>query len=372
VPFKSFDGASTDKFRSSLIMGDLQSAFSCVSALIYLLVRRNSSHTIAQTIGLYPITKQSVKRANDSVNRANGFVQTSSKLRSTSPPPDPTYTRLLMLKYLQCSLFITVAAPFGFAALTYITYPAMVLAKSCKLVPVLLMNVLLYRRKFAFYKYVVVALVTIGITAFMFFGNEKSSKVSRNNNNSTPVSTYGQVIGLTYLLINLLLDGLVNSTQDQIFSQYKPTGQQMMLFINVFSTIISSTLSILPLPYIPIIHPSSSGESELRYAIEFIRAHPGVLVPLVQFALTGALGQLFIFETLQHFGSLTLVTITLTRKLFTMLLSVVVYNHSLTPGQWLGTFIVFIGISVEAWVKRKDVHSNRVIQEKEKAKIKEL
>lgn len=46
-------------------------------------------------------------------------------------------------------------------------------------------------------------------------------------------------------------------------------------------------------------------------------------------------------------------TITLTRKLFTMLLSVVVYNHKLTPGQWLGAGVVFAGISVEAWVKRK-------------------
>jgi hypothetical protein len=35
-----------------------------------------------------------------------------------------------------------------------------------------------------------------------------------------------------------------------------------------------------------------------------------------------------------------------------MLLSVVVYNHKLTAGQWIGTGIVFVGISVEAWVKR--------------------
>ena len=35
-----------------------------------------------------------------------------------------------------------------------------------------------------------------------------------------------------------------------------------------------------------------------------------------------------------------------------MLLSVVVYNHKLTPGQWAGAGIVFAGISVEALVKR--------------------
>lgn len=82
--------------------------------------------------------------------------------------------------------------------------------------------------------------------------------------------------------------------------------------------------------------------------------------------------------------------ITLTRKMFTMILSVVVYNHSLTKGQWLGAATVFAGITVEAWVKRKgnnvckkdydclieldltEIHAKRVLQEKEKAKIKQL
>jgi UDP-galactose transporter B1 len=71
-----------------------------------------------------------------------------------------------------------------------------------------------------------------------------------------------------------------------------------------------------------------------------------------------------------------------------MILSVVVYNHKLTLGQWAGAFIVFLGISIEAWVKRQgilftksyhtrtntltEVHAKRVIAEKEKAKIKDL
>jgi UDP-galactose transporter B1 len=39
-----------------------------------------------------------------------------------------------------------------------------------------------------------------------------------------------------------------------------------------------------------------------------------------------------------------------------MLLSVIVYNHKLTPRQWLGAAVVFAGISVEAFVKRKGSH----------------
>jgi UDP-galactose transporter B1 len=246
----------------------------------------------------------------------------------------------------------------------------MVLGKSCKLVPVMIMNVILYRRRFAPHKYLVVLMVTTGITVFMGMGNGKSN--AKRSTETKGKSSYANAIGVAYLLINLALDGATNSTQDEIFALYNITGQQMMFWINVFCTILTTILSTLPLPYIPVIHPSTGGQTELVTTLAFIRNHPSVVFPLAQFALTGALGQLFIFETLQHFGSLTLVTITLTRKLFTMLLSVVVYGHKLTSGQWLGAAIVFAGISVEAFVKRKDVHAKRVIREQEKAEIKSL
>jgi len=206
----------------------------------------------------------------------------------------------------------------------------------------------------------------------MGFSNNKAKSSKAHNPNSRAQTPYGNLIGITYLLINLMLDGAINSTQDEIFARYKVTGQQMMFWINIFCTLITLMMTMLPLPHIPVIHPSTGGQAEFMDALAFIQNHPSIIQPLALFALTGALGQLFIFETLQHFGSLTLVTITLTRKLFTMLLSVIVYHHKLTSTQWLGTAVVFAGISIEAFVKRKDVHAKRVIQEKEKAEIKTL
>ncbi|KAF8158215.1 UAA transporter [Crassisporium funariophilum] len=365
VPFKSIDGQSSEKFKSPLFMGTCQSALSSLSALIYILIRSKSTNTLSQTLGLEHVEAPSAPVSNGN-GKANGNGASHHHEKAST-----RYSRkALLLRYLQCSVFITSAAPFGFAALSYISYPAMVLGKSCKLVPVMIMNVLLYRRKFAPHKYVVVLMVTLGITIFMGMGGDKKGKTKKDNGQGqTP---YANMIGAAYLLINLALDGATNSTQDEIFTRHKVTGQQMMFWINIFCTLLTSVLSVLPLPYIPVIHPSDGGQSELMGALTFIRNHPSIITPLAQFALTGALGQLFIFETLQHFGSLTLVTITLTRKLFTMLLSVIVYNHKLTKGQWLGAAVVFAGISVEAFVKRKDVHTKRVIQEKEKAKIKSL
>ncbi|KAJ7134519.1 UAA transporter [Mycena epipterygia] len=357
VPFASIDGSTSEKFKSALFLGTCQSALSSVSAFVYILLRRKPTDTFMQSLGLeHAPESEPAPVAN---GKANGHGKHPAK-------PSTRFSRsALLLRYLQCAVFITSAAPFGFAALSYISYPAMVLGKSCKLVPVMLMNVLLYRRRFAPHKYLVVLMVTAGITIFMGLGPAKPSKAK------AALPPNANLIGITYLLINLALDGATNSTQDEIFARHRVTGQQMMLWINLFCTLLTTVLSGLPLPYIPVIHPTEAG-SELATALEFIRTHPTIVTPLLQFAFTGALGQLFIFETLQHFGSLTLVTITLTRKIFTMLLSVVVYNHKLSPGQWLGAGVVFAGISVEAFVKRKDVHPKRVVQEKEVAKIKSL
>ncbi|KIK59361.1 hypothetical protein GYMLUDRAFT_44712 [Collybiopsis luxurians FD-317 M1] len=370
VPFQSIDGKSSDKFRSALFLGTCQSFLSSISALTYILIRKKPEETFKQALGFHDDKQSPSSSSVSQTQNGNGKAHTNG---SAKHKPDTRFSsKSLLLGYAQCATFITFAAPFGFAALSYISYPAMVLGKSCKLVPVMIMNVLLYRRRFAPHKYLVVAMVTTGITIFMGFGSDSQKHGKKSASSASSGGPYASLIGTAYLLINLALDGAINSTQDEIFSRYKVSGQQMMLWINLMCTLISFTLMALPLPSIPVLLPSGNGTSELLAALNFVREHPGVVSPLVEFSVTGALGQLFIFETLQHFGSLTLVTITLTRKMFTMLLSVIVYNHQLTPGQWLGAGVVFAGISVEAFVKRKDVHAKRVLQEKEKAKLKSL
>ncbi|KIM28419.1 hypothetical protein M408DRAFT_329482 [Serendipita vermifera MAFF 305830] len=370
VPFPSIDGSANARFKSALFMGTCQSAAGTISSLVYLLFRRKPGQSFLSVIGLETTPHHSNGTTNgvSKEKTSNGHTKEVTKTSSTLSSPR---TKALLTVYFQCSLLITAAAPFGFAALSHISYPTMVLGKSCKLVPVMIMNVLLYRRKFAPHKYLVVFMVTMGITMFMGFSHEGTSSKHHKAGGDSELNKSG-LLGLTYLLINLALDGAINSTQDEIFVKYKVSGQQMMFFINLTSTLVTTFLSILPLPNIPVIHPSDTRQSELKAAFDFITQHPSIKIPLAQYSLTGSLGQLFIFETLQHFGSLTLVMITLTRKLFTMVLSVVVYNHKLTLGQWAGAAVVFAGIGVEAWVKRREIHAKRVMQEKEKAKIKSL
>lgn len=68
--------------------------------------------------------------------------------------------------------------------------------------------------------------------------------------------------------------------------------------------------------------------------------------------------------TLSTFSSVLLVTVTVTRKMFTMILSVVAFGHRLTQMQLLGVGLVFGGIGVEAAIARQE----KIAKEAAKAK----
>ncbi|WVQ93971.1 hypothetical protein IAU59_001049 [Kwoniella sp. CBS 9459] len=374
------DHSKGDKFPSPLFLNYAQAVASSLSALSYLLFNawRDGSLNkgIWEILGLNQIWPANVKASKQGVvgnggteekveKPVNGKVELKRADGATQTRPQgatpQSWRKSLPALLLQVSLFQTIAGPIGFLALRHISYPTMVLGKSCKLIPVLLLNVILYRRRFSPHKYVVVALVTVGISLFMLMA--EGGKKKKGGSDSA--------WGLWLLVVNLLIDGLTNSTQDQIFSAYRSfTGQQMMFCMSFFTQLLLLPALLLPLPnhplsllsHLPLPLSSSVATSPLTFSqpailtsVSFLYSHPTALAPLVAYALLGGLGQLFIFETIQQFGSLTLVMVTVTRKLFTMLLSVVVFEHKLTKGQWMGVAVVFGGIGVEAGMKRREM-----------------
>lgn len=233
--------------------------------------------------------------------------------------------------YFRVALSGSIGSPFGYAALKHVNFPTMILAKSCKLVPVMIMNWLVYRKRFESYKYVTVALITLGVSGFMLFEPHRGGKAETANS----------IWGLSLLLVNLLIDGATNSWQDQMFMFYKIKSLQMMFFMSMFSAALMFSWLVL-----------SPWTSELANALAFIAEYPSVLGDLALFCLCGALGQLFIFMTIEKFGSLSLVTVTVTRKLFTILLSLFWFNHQLRPVQWLFVALVFAALAIESYAKR--------------------
>ncbi|KAM0746835.1 UAA transporter [Meredithblackwellia eburnea MCA 4105] len=343
TPYESIEHPTSDKFRAVVFLNTIQSLFSALSALTFLYFTKYQN-------GMHWSTLVGLDFAPPTPVLDNG----SFKENRRSPLKSHSARRLLR-SYAFISLVSSLASPFGFLSLSHISFPTLLLGKSCKLVPVMLMNIVLYQRKFPLHKYILVGMVTVGIWMFMAFKEGAGAKKGKGPETSS-------LLGLFLLGINLVLDGIVNSTQDEVFSTFKIDGPQMMFFMNVFSTLITTVAMLVPSVLTPSFLAPVGSESHfnaLSQALSFITSHPSVTKDIILFSLTGAVGQLFIFMTLSLYGSLILVTVTLTRKMFTMLLSIFFFGHRLTWGQWAGVGLVFGAIGMEAEAKRRETIKKR-------------
>lgn len=245
----------------------------------------------------------------------------------------------LIQSFVVTAITSSISSPVGYLLLKHVDYLVFLLAKSCKLLPVMLVHFVLYRTKFPPHKYLVAALVTGGVVSFTLANSSGKARNSINDGNTT--------LGMAQLLASMLLDGFTNSTQDQLFksragSKHKLTGASMMCILNLFVCIIT-------LAYTAVFQ----FDSVLGYAYRFFSIYPRAMTDMIMFALFGAVGQVFVFIILEKFDSLVLVTATVTRKMISMILSVFLFGHRLVLVQWFGVLMVFGGIGFESFLKLK-------------------
>jgi len=213
-------------------------------------------------------------------------------------------------------------------ALFYVNYPTQVIVKSCKMIPVMASSVLIHGKRYPLAAYLRVVMVTIGIIMFTFFKKATKSKAG---------AAQTQAIGLVLAFLSLLMDGFVSPNQEAIFSKYKTSTHQMMYYTNLWAMVLLAVALAV------------TGDGQR--ALSFVGQHPAVLSKVVQFGLMSAIGQFFIFYLVRQFSALTLVTVTTTRKFFTVLASIFWFKHSLTAGQWSSVALVFVGLAWEEAAK---------------------
>jgi hypothetical protein len=153
-----------------------------------------------------------------------------------------------------------------------------------------------------------------------------------------------QSAGIVLIFVNLILDGYTNNQQDAVFSSHKMSSLIMMKYTNMWQILWLSAFLVVS-------HAagwSGAGGSELFRAMNMVLHYEGVALDLVMFCLCACVGQMCVFQLMQEFGSLVWICVSVVRKLFTVLLSVVLFNHSISPAQWVGLALTFFGILLDA------------------------
>lgn len=212
------------------------------------------------------------------------------------PTPPLIPNREILFPLLLVAFTNALAAPFGYAALAHIDYITYILAKSCKLLPVMFLHITVFRKRYPLYKYLVVAAVTCGVAVFTLHSGSRKHKASSHS---------GQTAwGMLLLAVNLLFDGLTNSTQDYIFQNWRGyTGPQMMAANNLLGSVITGGYLVLS-PWLVQtglgewfgMDVTGGGAGELQAALSFLARHPAVWRDVLGFALCGCVGQVFICE----------------------------------------------------------------------------
>ncbi|CCC71002.1 hypothetical protein NCAS_0G01150 [Naumovozyma castellii] len=239
------------------------------------------------------------------------------------------------------------ANPLATYSLQYVDYLTYMLAKSCKMIPVLLVHLLVYHTSIANEKKIVATLVSLGVAIFTY-GGSMSKKVSSNDLAQDSENYLSLFYGFSLLLASLFLDGMTNATQDKMLKANKAKKDGNIITASHLMFILNLLMIIWNLGYFLV-----ADKSQITGSLAMLSLDPDILRYLLIYSICGAVGQCFIFFTLERYGSLVLITITVTRKMMSMLLSIVVYGKSVNMLQWLGIFIVFGGISWEALNKTK-------------------
>ena len=149
-------------------------------------------------------------------------------------------------------------------------------------------------------------------------------------------------MGVFYIVMSLVLDGVTAGFQKRLKTEtakvgVKPKPYDFMFWTNLFMCLTATVIA--------------GGLGEVQSGIAYMTANPDILSQIVKFAICSAVGQSFIFYTIANFDPLILSTVTTTRKIFSVLLSIFLKGHSLSLMGWSGIAMACGGILSELQAK---------------------
>lgn len=125
-------------------------------------------------------------------------------------------------------------------ALQYVSYPTQALAKSCKMIPVLIGRVFINGERYGWMKYVCVLLMTIGIAMFQMWGGKKKG----GSHGAAPVEGFGgEGYGMFLLVISLVFDGIGGPFQEKLKGMHLSNTQQIVVN-NVWAAALMMLVSL--------------------------------------------------------------------------------------------------------------------------------
>ncbi|SBT35028.1 UDP-galactose transporter, putative [Plasmodium ovale wallikeri] len=189
-------------------------------------------------------------------------------------------------------------------SLSHVNFPTQVLVKSGKMIPIVVGGYCFFGKKYPYYDYISVFLITSSLVIFNLLRTKTSKEIHQTT------------FGLSLLCISLLCDGLTGPRQDKLLSKYNVNSVNLMFFVNIFAFFFNLIASLI-------------FEGSKPY--NFLSKYPNSYYYILAFSISGTLGQFFVFYSLKVYGSLYTSLFTTLRKALSTVVSVYLFGHVLKP-----------------------------------------
>mmetsp|Transcript_27657 Transcript_27657/g.55254 ORF Transcript_27657/g.55254 Transcript_27657/m.55254 type:complete len:157 (+) Transcript_27657:175-645(+) len=151
----------------------------------------------------------------------------------------------------------------------------------------------------------------------------------------------------------LAMDGVTGGVQKRLLADLKrvnltPQPYDLMTYTNAFMMLFALLISTVT--------------GEFFEGLSYCARNPEVFQLIWKFSLCSAIGQSFIFYTVARFDPLVCSTVTTTRKIFSVVLSILFKGHSVSMQGWMGLGLAIGGILSE--VMHKVQSSDKMVKSK--------
>merc|ERR1719265_2977809 len=162
-----------------------------------------------------------------------------------------------------------------------------------------------------------IALFVIGgVTEFIMVDpQEEGSDTSTN------------IKGLLLIVGYLALDGLTSTMQEKLFAQDNVQKYNQIMYVNGCSACVSIIMLLC--------------QGDLGASVAFCGAHPRFFLDSVILSVSAVAGQFFIYSTVREFGAVVFAATMNVRQLASIMLSYIMYGHTITGLMVIGLVLVF-------------------------------
>lgn len=216
-----------------------------------------------------------------------------------------------------------------YEVLKYLSFSVSTLAKTMKVVPVMIWGYVLDGKKFAPREYAEATVVTFGCFLFVVNRGWESAVERRYEMNAADASLarrWAMDVGVFILVLYFVCDGFTSSYQQTMYRRDNVTATAQVFFTSIFTTIFSFIWIVFT--------------GQMNAAMEFIFQHPTAAGDILLLSIASTVAQFSIAYTIRSYSAVILASIMTARQFLSVLISCYVFGAPLNVVQWVGVSLI--------------------------------